>query len=269
MDVGRLSLNSMTVPSLGLEELIEATIARGVPAVAPWRHLLRDDLDARAAGRHLAEAGLHVSSLCRGGLFAAPSGRARASAVQDSLRAIDEAADLAADCLVLVCGPVIGGDVAGSFAMVRDGLGAIIDYAAEGGVSLGIEPLHPMMAADRSVVTTMRDAHDLIVQLGSPSGLGVVVDLYHVWWDRKLLHYVDRLRDRIVGVHVSDWVTPLSGGITAGRGMMGDGVIDIRGLVRKLPWDGYIEVEVLSEQLWREPVEETLDLVIERFTTAV
>ncbi len=185
------------------------------------------------------------------------------------MRAIDEAAELAAECLVMVCGPVVEKDVAGSFSMVRDGLGAVIDHAERAGVNLGLEPLHPMMSADRSVVASLRDAHDLIVELGWPHRLGVVIDLYHVWWDRELPRYVELLSDRILGLHVSDWVTPLTGGIASGRGMMGDGSIDIPGLVRAIPWPGFIEVEVLSDELWQRPVEDTLDLVVERFGSHV
>lgn len=264
MDLDRLSLNSMTVPSLSLDGLIDAAVSRGIPAVAPWRHLVDG-----GSGRRLAAAGLRVTSLCRGGMFTAPDPAGRAAAIADNRRAIDEAAQVGADCLVIVCGPVVGKDVHGSYGMVRDGLGAVLEHAGAAGVRLGIEPLHPMMAADRSVVATMRDAHDLVGELGGDAQLGVIIDLYHVWWDRELLRYAELLRDRILGVHVSDWVTPLTGAVSQGRGMLGDGVIDLPGLVGALPWNGYLEVEVLSESLWRQPVEDTLDLVLTRFRNNV
>ena len=202
-------------------------------------------------------------------MFTAPTAAARTRAVDDNRRAIEQAADLGALCLVLVCGPVVDRDVAGSFGMVRDGIAQLVDEARAAGVRLGIEPLHPMLAADRSVVTTIADAAALAGDLAAPDVVGVVVDAYHVWWDRHLGQDLAAARVDVLGLHVSDWVTPLTGGLASGRGMMGDGVIDLPGLVSTVPWDGPVEVEVLSDELWSRPPGEVLDLAVERFASHV
>jgi sugar phosphate isomerase/epimerase len=262
-----MSLNTATVPSLGLAEVIEAASTRGIPAIAPWRSLL--DSGAAASGQRIRDAGLRVSSLCRGGMFTAAGPADRARAIDDNRRAIEEAAEIEAGCLVLVCGPVVDKDVGGSFGMVRDGVGAILDDARSAGVRLGIEPLHPMMAADRSVVSTVADALDLLRELDGPEVLGIVIDAYHVWWDRRLPDLVAGVSDRVLGLHVSDWVSPLTGGLTSGRAMMGDGVIDLPGLVASVPWDGLVEVEVLSDEWWARPAGDVIDQAVERFQSHV
>lgn len=263
-----MSLNTMTVPRLGLEEVVDATTARGIGWIAPWRQLL-EGLHPGVAGRMIRDAGLQVSSLCRGGMFTAPTAQARAGALDDNRRAIEEAAELDALCLVLVCGPVVDRDVAGSLAMVQDGIASLVDDARAAGVRLGIEPLHPMMAADRSVVATIADAAWLADEVDAPDAVGVVVDAYHVWWDRHVASVLNGARADVLGLHVSDWVTPLTGELTSGRGMMGDGVIDIPRLVANVPWEGPVEVEVLSDALWARPADEVLDLAVERFSSHV
>jgi len=271
MHLDRLSLNSMTVPGATLPELVSLCQAHGIGWVAPWRSLL-GPLGAARSGQLLADSGLSVSSLCRGGMFTASAAAARASAVDDNLQAVDEAAALGADLLVLVCGPVVDRDVAGSASMVRDGLEAVLPHAQAAGVALGIEPLHPMMAGDRSVVTRVADAADLVERLGNPDGLSVVVDAYHVWWDLHLALDLARIAGRVSALHVSDWVSPLSGGLTSGRGMMGDGCIDLPALAARVAdagWRGPVEVEVLSDWWWARPPDEVLATVVDRFQRCV
>jgi sugar phosphate isomerase/epimerase len=205
-------------------------------------------------------------------MFTASTPAARAEAIADNLRAVDEAAALGADLLVMVCGPVVDKDVAGSALMVRDGLEAVLPHAQAAGVALGIEPLHPMMAADRSVVARVADAAELVEALGHPDGLSVVVDAYHVWWDLHLAADLTRISGRVSGLHVSDWVSPLSGGLTSGRGMMGDGCIDLPTVAAQVTaagWSGPVEVEVLSEWWWARPPEEVLATVVDRFRRCV
>lgn len=269
MDRTQLSLNTITVRSLPIDRVIELAESHGLGGIAPWRHQLAD-----AGVEHVAKlaraAGLRVSSLCRGGMFTAPDAAGRAAAVQENRQAIDEAAALGADCLVLVCGPVVDKDVTGSWQMVVDGLDAIADDAAAAGVRLAIEPLHPMMAADRSVVCRIDHALDLAGDIGP--GVGVIVDAYHVWWDVTLADAIRRAGGRIAGVHVSDWVSPLTGGLLSGRGMIGDGTIDLTDLVaecRTAGYDGLVEVEILSDQWWAADPEHTLTTLIDRFERCI
>jgi sugar phosphate isomerase/epimerase len=272
VDLARLSLNTKTVPTLTLEEVIESCQRLGIRTVAPWRDTVAP-MGAARAGAMLADAGLGLSSLCRGGMFTATSASGRRKAVEDNLRAIDEAADLGAPVLVLVCGPVVDRDVQGSAGLVEDGIAAVLQHAHDSGVRLGIEPLHPMMAADRSVITRVADAALLVKRLGAPEFLGVVVDAYHVWWDLELERSLAAVTGGgIIGFHVSDWGSPLTGGLTSGRAMMGDGFIDLPSLsagVERAGYAGSVEVEVLSDLWWDRPPQQVLATVIERFIAHV
>lgn len=264
----RLSLNTATVRA-GLLETVEVCARARVPWIAPWRQQLAE-VPVRTAARAIADAGLRVSSLCRGGFFPAPSERERRERLDDNLRALDEAAELGAEVLVLVCGGVVGRDLEGSRRMVEDGIAALLEPAAARGVRLGIEPLHPMFAADRSVVVTLGQANDIAERLASPWA-GVVVDVYHVWWDPAVEAEIARARGRILGFHVNDWIAPLPD-VLNGRGMMGDGVIDLRRLRRCADAAGYagpIEVEIFNEAVRALGLERALDAVVTRYRETV
>jgi sugar phosphate isomerase/epimerase len=265
----RLSLNTATVRGRGLLEVVDACARAGVPWIAPWREQL-EALPAARAGRAIADAGLRVSSLCRGGFFPAATARERRERIDGNLRAIDEAAALGADVLVLVCGGLPDRDLQGARQMVADGIAAIEPSARSRGVRLGIEPLHPMFAADRSVITTLGEANDLAARLDSPA-VGVIVDAYHVWWDPRLREDLAAAGRRTLGFHVSDWIVPLPD-VLDGRGMMGDGVIDLRGMRRQVDAAGYrgpIEVEIFNQALRARPLDEVLATMAERYRETV
>jgi sugar phosphate isomerase/epimerase len=262
-DLSRVSLNQITAEQLSLGEAAAACARAGVPWIGPWRHKLADG--AESAAGLVREAGLRVSSLCRGGFFPAPDAARRRERDADNRRAVDEAATLGTDVLVLVCGPAPDGDLWAARRMVLEGIERLLPHAAERGVRLGIEPLHPMMIAERSVVVTLAQAND-IAERFDPAHVGVVIDAYHVWWDPDLERQVERAAGRIVGYHVSDWLSPTPD-VLAGRGMMGDGVIDLRGLrglVEDAGYHGPIEVEVINPTLAELSGDELLALVCER-----
>jgi sugar phosphate isomerase/epimerase len=220
------------------------------------------------AARMIRDAGLWVSSLCRGGMFPAATAAERAVRIDDNRRAIDEAATLGAEVLVLVCGAAPDRDLSAARQMVADGIAAIAPYAAERNVRLGIEPLHPAFAAERSCITTMREAR-LIAERFEPAHVGVVVDVYHVWWDPERAEEIARLGAgaRIAGYHVNDWLVPVKN-VLMNRGMMGDGVIElrkIRGEIERAGYRGPIEVEIFNESIWERPVDELVQLTKERF----
>lgn len=265
----RLSLNTATVRGTDLIGMVDACARAGIPWIAPWRHQF-EDVPVEDAARAVRDAGMRVSSLCRGGFFPAVTEDGRRKALDDNRRAIDEAATLGTDVLVLVCGGVVNQDIRGSRQMVEDGIAAVAPYAAERGVKLGIEPLHPMFAADRSVVNTLRQANDMAARIDSPS-VGVVIDVYHVWWDPDLEAAIEASRGRVLGFHVNDWIVPLPD-VLMGRGMMGDGVIELRRLRRAVEAVGYggpIEVEIFNQELWGRDVDAVLGLVAERYRDVV
>lgn len=267
--LARFSLNQITIDQWSLDETVEACAAAGVPSIGVWRQKLSGGSVAASAA-HVRAAGLGVSSLCRGGFFPAGDAAAMRERDTDNRRAVDEAAELGADLLILVCGPPVGGDLVGARRMVAEGIERLLPYARELGVRLGVEPLHPMMIGERSVVVSLGEANALAERFDDDH-LGVVVDVYHVFWDPRVEEEILRAANRIVGFHVSDWVQ-LEGNPLESRGMMGDGIIPLRtlrGLVDATGYDGPIEVEVINRELWRLPGHELLELVRERFAAVV
>jgi sugar phosphate isomerase/epimerase len=271
-----LSINLATVRSQwGLPEAARALSRFGIPAIAPWRDQV-EETGLGEALRVIRGEGLKVTSLCRGGMFPALDASARSAAIDDNKGAIDEAAELGAACLVVVagglpseepCGP-LSKNLAAARGMVLEGLAAILPHARACGVPLAIEPLHPMYAADRACVNTLEQALDLCDQLGE--GVGVAVDVYHVWWDPKLFAQIERASadKRILAHHICDWLNPTRD-LLLDRGMMGDGVIDlpsIRRAVESAGFRGPQEVEIFSaENWWKRPGAEVLSVCIERF----
>ena len=203
-DLHRLSLNQATTQNWPTDETIDGCARAGVGWIGLWRHKVAE-LGVPETARRLRAAGLKVSSLCRGGFFPAPSEAERLARIEDNRRAIDEACELGAPVLVLVCGPAPDRDIDAARAMVLDGICAVAEYAAEHGVKLAIEPLHPMYAGDRSVVVTLAQANAMAARVGS-AAVGVAVDVYHVWWDPLVYASIAAASASILGFHVSDWL---------------------------------------------------------------
>jgi sugar phosphate isomerase/epimerase len=264
-DLSRLSLNQATTQRWGMSETIDGCGRAGIGWIGVWRDKLAQ-LGAVETGRQLRAAGLRVSSLCRGGFFPAATSEERAARIDDNRRAIDEAAEIGAPVLVLVSGPPVGRDLDLARQQVLDGITAVLPYAESRGVRLAIEPLHPMFCGDRSVVVTLAQAASMAVALDS-AWVGVAVDVYHVWWDPLVYTQISELAGRIVGFHVSDWLAPPPDHLL-GRGVMGDGVIEVRRLRTAVDAAGYtgpIEVEIFNQRVWDTPGDETLALVKRRY----
>ena len=267
-----LSLNLATVrQQWNLIEAVEACLAKGITAIAPWRDQVAKVGLAEAA-RVISSNEVRVTGLCRGGMFPAADAAGRAAAIADNKRAIEEAVTLGADCLVLVVGGLPPGsrDLAGARDMVIDGIAAILPEARAARMPLAIEPLHPMYAADRACVNTLALALDICDLMGG--GVGVVIDVYHVWWDPALMAQIARAgaAGRILAHHICDWLVPTRD-LLLDRGMMGDGVIDLKSIRAAMEAAGYHgpqEVEIFSaENWWQRPGEEVLATVIERYQT--
>ena len=259
-DPGLLSLNTATVrEKWSLREMIQGCARHGIRGISPWRDKLAQ-VGAKEAAKLIRDYGLTVTGLCRGGMFPAADRKGRQAALDDNLRAVEDAATLGARCLVLVAGglPARSKDLPGAREMVRDGIGELLERARAAGVPLAIEPLHPMQAADRACINTLEQALDTCDALGE--GIGVAVDAYHVWWDPKLAQQVARAgKERLLAYHICDWLVPTRD-LLNDRGMMGDGVIDLprlRGLMEGAGYAGFHEVEIFSKLDWwqRDPDE--------------
>jgi sugar phosphate isomerase/epimerase len=282
-----LSINTATVrqsrgQDLPLPAILDACAQRGIRAVSPWRDQVAG-AGLAAVSRQVKALGLELSGYCRGGMFTAAGASGLRAADDDNRRALDEARELNAACLVLVVGALPGAlagkpahkDLALSRQQVHDGIGRLLEHSRAAGMPLAIEPLHPMYAADRACINTLEQALDVCEALDpSRSGaLGVAVDVYHVWWDPKLRAQIERAgRERLLAFHVCDWLTPTQD-LLNDRGMMGDGVIDIpmiRGWMEAQGFAGYSEVEIFSTgDWWLREAGEVLDTCIARHRKAV
>ena len=263
-EFSRLSFNQMTAGKATLAEVVDACVRHNVQWIGPWRYSVTDN--PAGAANLIRNAGLKVSSLCRGGMFPAATKEERQRRIEDNLRAIDEAATLGTDLLVLVNGPAPDRDIDGARHMVVDGIAAVVDHATKSGIRLGIEPLHPMFAADRSVVVTMGEANTIAAKFQAGQ-VGLVVDVYHIWWDPQVYAEIQRAGERIFAFHVSDWIVPTPD-MLMGRGMMGDGVIELKRLseaVTRAGYGGPIEVEIFNKALWARSVDEIVSLTADRF----
>ena len=270
-DRSLLSINSMTVKPWSLEQLVEGCTRAGISAISPWRDIVQACGLPRAA-KLIRDHGMTVTGLCRGGMFPAADEAGRRAALDDNNRAVDEAAAIGARCLVLVVGGLPKGsrDIFGARQQVREGLAALLPHARAANVPLAIEPLHPMYAADRACLNTLAQANDLCDELGE--GTGVAIDVYHVWWDPQLHEQIARAAGRILAYHVNDWLVPTTD-LLLDRGMMGDGIIDLRAIrttVEAAGYRGHCEVEILSAKTWwkRDP-DEVLRTCIERHQSVV
>ena len=277
-----LSLNTATVRKQGdLVRIVEACARHGIRAIDPWRDQVAAVGLDRAA-RSLRDAGLELSGYCRGGMFPADAVH-RTAARDDNRRAVDEAKTLGAPCVVLVVGGLpqysrpgsaATKDIAGARAQVEDAIAEMMDYAQRANMPLAIEPLHPAYAADRACVNTTKQALDICDRLdaGCTGALGVALDVYHIWWDPDVLPQITRAgKDRLLAFHVCDWLVPTKD-ILNDRGMMGDGVIDIKSLRRAVEaegFSGYSEIEIFSDDWWARPIDEVLRTCIERHRTVV
>ncbi|QEV18186.1 sugar phosphate isomerase/epimerase family protein [Streptomyces alboniger] len=272
LSLSRLSINQETVKQLSLPELAEGCVKEGVTAVGLWRAPVQEYGVERTA-RLMRETGLAVTSLCRGGFLTGIEEAPRARALDDNRAAIDEAAALGTDTLVLVSGGLPPGsrDLAGARERVADALALLGPYAEERGVRLAVEPLHPMFAADRCVVSTLGQALDLAERFPAHQ-VGVVVDTYHVWWDDQAPAQIARAGrgGRLHAFQLADWITPLPAGVLLGRGQLGDGSIDfkaLRAMVEAAGYDGPIEVEIFNEALWAREGAQVLRETARRFRT--
>jgi len=272
-----LSLNTATVRKQGdLAQIVEACARHGIRAIDPWRdQIAAFGLDR--AVRAVRDAGLELSGYCRGGMFTSDAAH-RLEVRDDNRRAVDEAKALGAPCLVLVVGGLpqysrpgsaISKDIAGARTQVDDAIAELMEYARDARMPLAIEPLHPAYAADRACVNTIGQALDICDRLDPQrtGGLGVALDVYHIWWDPELLPQIARAgQERLLAFHVCDWLVPTRD-ILNDRGMMGDGVIDIksvRGAVEAQGFTGYSEIEIFSNDWWGKPIDEVLQTCIAR-----
>jgi sugar phosphate isomerase/epimerase len=264
----RLSLNQKTVDQWGVRQVVDGCARAGVPAVGLWREPVAD-IGLEKAAKLVRDAGLRVSTLCRGGFLTAADPDGRAAALADNRRAIEEAATLGTGVLVLVVGGLPAGDrdLPGARSRVADAVAELVPHAAAHGVRLAIEPLHPMYCADRAVVSTLGQALDIAAAFPVEQ-VGVALDTFHVWWDPEVDAQIARAGERIATYQLADWVLPLPADVLLGRGYPGDGHVDFPALTAAVAAAGYtgdIEVEIFNADVWAQDGDEVIDTVVRRY----
>lgn len=262
-DFSKLCLHTITTKPWSIEVAIEKYAKAGVKGITVWRQWLEGH-NPTQVGDSIRTAGLEVVSLARGGFFPADNKRDRQIAIDDNLKIIDEAAALGAPLVVLVCGAVPGQPLLESRKQIQEGIEMIANHARQLNIKLGIEPLHPMYADDRSAINTLKQANDMCEVLNHPS-VGVVIDIYHLWWDPELKAEIRRCgnNQHLLAFHICDWLTPTKD-LLNDRGLMGDGCINIpqiRGWVEETGFKGFVEVEIFSYDWWQKDQDQFLEKI--------
>ena len=268
---------SINTATLGFQapiaEVIDAIAGAGFGLMAPWRREIEGG-DVKAIARHIHDAGLKLSGYCRSTYVPAPDLAGFRANVEANKRALDDAAILGAPCFVMVVGGLPAGskDLASARQQVKDATAELAEHGRQIGVRIALEPLHPVYAADRSCLTLLSEALDWCDEINDP-WVGVAIDAYHVWWDPNLTRDVQRAAtaQRVFAYHVCDWLVPTND-VLNDRGIMGDGVIDLKAMRHTLETAGYagaVEVEIFSTaNWWKRPMMETLQVCRDRLTTA-
>jgi sugar phosphate isomerase/epimerase len=268
--VARLAMNQATVPRWSAAELIEGCARAGYGGVGLWRDRLGEEGGA-ALARRAERCGLAITSLCRGGWFLAAEEGERRARHEDNRRAVEEAAELGAAMLVLVCGPAPDRDLEAGRQQVVEAIAALAEHARPAGVRLAIEPMHPLYCGDRSVIVTLAQATAIARRLAPDDTVGVVVDSYHLWWDPELPGALAGAGERILGVQLADWLAPPPDPLN-GRGMLGDGSIDLARFCALVDGTGYrgpVEVEIFNPEVWAQEPAEVLTLAAARYAELV
>ena len=277
-DLRACSINTATLGfQAPISDVIEAVARSGFGAIAPWRREVEGG-DVKAIARQMRDAGLAVSGYCRSPYLPAATRSEFFANVEANKRAIDDAATLGSPCFVMVVGSLPQGskDIEDARAQVREATAMLLAHGKSAGVRIGLEPLHPVYAAERSCLTLMSEALDwcdAIEGRAEDPWLGTVIDVYHAWWDPNLKRDIARAgaAKRIFGFHVCDWLVPTED-VLNDRGMMGDGIIDvpaIRHMVEGAGYTGFIECEVFSaKNWWKRPITETLAVCKARFASS-
>jgi len=263
-DLPGLCIHTITTKPWGIEESARNFSAAGVKGITVWRDAL-EGRNIRETGKMLLDHDLAIVSLCRGGFFPAKDISKRKSAIDDNRQAIDEAAELGAPMVVMVCGADPSQSLEDSRNQIQEGIAELIPYTSSAGIKLAIEPLHPMYADTRSAINTMKQANDMAEELKSP-WVGVAVDVYHVWWDPTLEQEIKRCGENghLMAFHICDWKVPTAD-MLLDRGLMGEGCIpvkQIRSWVEAAGFNGFNEVEIFSVTHWKENQSEYLRKII-------
>ena len=266
-DLSRLAVHTITTKPWPIEKAIERYARAGIGGISVWQDALAGR-NIPAVRRRIREAGLSVASYVRGGFFPHPDPAERRKAIEQNKTLIREAGALGAPHVVYVCGAHPALPLAQSRSYIQEAFEALVPTADGEGVQMGIEPLHPMYAGDRSAVVSLTQANDMAEAIDSDR-VGVVLDVYHVWWDDRLYNEIARCAEsgNLCGFHVCDWRIPTRDMLND-REIMGNGCIDvkrIRQAVDEAGFTGFIEAEIFSNEYWGRDQDVYLQEIVDAY----
>ena len=267
MDLSNLCIHTITNKPWSLRQALEAYTEKGIGGISVWEQDIRNST-AKNAGELIRQFPIQVVSYVRGGFFADISSSQRDQSVEWNKSMIIEAAEIGAPLLVLVCGAHPDQSLEQSRKQIQQGIEQILPVAQEYNIRLGIEPLHPMYAYKRSAINTLTQANDLVEDINDVL-LGVVIDVYHLWWDPLLKPEIFRAGQsgKIFGLHICDYKMPMND-ILNDRGLMGEGCINVTQImnwVYEAGFTGMTEVEIFSDKYWAMDQEKFLDLIVDAY----
>jgi sugar phosphate isomerase/epimerase len=266
-ELSKLCIHTITTKPWKIEDAINNFASAGVRGITVWRDAL-EGRNIKNTGKLIRDHDLEVVSLCRGGFFPAKDARKRKLAIEDNLKAIEEAENIGTSMIVLVCGADPCQSLEESRKQIHDGIATILPQAKAAGIKLAIEPLHPMYADTRSAINTLEQANEMAEEFDSPF-VGVAVDVYHLWWDPNLENEIKRCgkNGNLLAFHICDWNVPTTD-FLLDRGLMGQGCIPIRKIrswVEEAGFNGFNEVEIFSTAYWKEDQAEFLASIIKAY----
>ena len=266
--LSEIAIHTITNKPWSTEQCIKEYASAGIGGITFWRYSL-EGRDPKDVGRQARESGLKVTSVARGGFFTGQTQEQRQNSIDENKRAIDESHEVRSPSLVLVCGSTPGQGLRESRQQIEEGIEQCLDHAAEAGVVLAIEPLHPLYAADRSAINTMEQANEICENLNSHPNIGIAVDVYHTWWDDHLKHQIERCASNgnLTSFHICDWLSPMQDTLND-RGLMGEGTINISEIsewINSTGFEGFHEVEIFSNRWWNSDQSEYLKKIVNYF----
>ncbi|MDA1050087.1 MAG: sugar phosphate isomerase/epimerase [Planctomycetota bacterium] len=244
----RLSINELTTYRWSFEEDVEHYTAAGIQSLAVWRHKLSDFGEEKGM-ELLVESGLAVSSLQWAGGFTGSDGRTHQDSIADARAAIQLAADMHAECLIVYSGSGAGHTNNHARRLLTGALKRLLPIACEFGIPLAIEPMPSRCASEWTFLTDIDETLRLFDQFDSPQ-LKLVFDTYHFGHNEAIRERLSELAPRIGIVQLADAKEPP--GVEQNRCRLGDGTIPLEAMISSLVhagYGGYFDVKLMGEEI--------------------
>lgn len=244
----RLSINELTTYRWTFEEDVEHYRAAGIQSLAVWRHKLSDFGEEKGI-ELLVDSGLTVSSLQWAGGFTGSDGQTHQDSIADARVAIQLAAAMRADCLIVHSGSRAGHTSNHARRLLTGALKRLLPIACEFGVLLAIEPMPSRCASEWTFLTDIDETLRLFDQFDSPQ-LKLAFDTCHFGHNEAICERLSELAPRIGIVHLADSKQPPC--VEQDRCRLGNGSIPLESMIASLVhagYNGYFDVKLMGEEI--------------------